>query len=93
MIDVSTDAYLARMAIAEACGFIQAPSVLYRPSILQDGDKWCCLYGDNLQEGVAGFGETPAEACAAFDKAWWSERTPAALLNARAAIAKARSHE
>ena len=27
-----------------------------------DGDQWCALYGENLQEGVAGFGRTPAEA-------------------------------
>ena len=35
-----------------------------------DGDQWCALYGENLQEGVAGFGRTPAEAMADFDQAW-----------------------
>ena len=35
-----------------------------------DGDKWCCLLGDNLQVGVAGFGDTPEAACLAFDNAW-----------------------
>jgi hypothetical protein len=30
--------------------------------ITMDGDKWCALYGENLQEGCAGFGETPIEA-------------------------------
>ena len=24
----------------------------------KDGDKWCFLYGENLQEGVCGFGDT-----------------------------------
>ena len=27
-----------------------------------DGDKWCALIGKNLQEGLAGFGGSPAEA-------------------------------
>lgn len=27
-----------------------------------DGDMWCALLGENLQEGVAGFGDTPQEA-------------------------------
>ena len=46
------------------------PSVMYRPSLSPDGDQWCALYGENLQEGVAGFGRTPAEAMADFDQAW-----------------------
>ncbi len=58
----------------------QAPSVLYRPRLMADGTKWCALYGDNLQEGVAGFGDTPAEAMHEFDKAWASQLTPAAML-------------
>jgi hypothetical protein len=58
----------------------QLPSVLYRPSLSADGTKWCALYGDDLASGVAGFGDTPAEAMAAFDAAWTSERTPAASL-------------
>lgn len=48
----------------------QRPSVLYRPAISKDGDQWCALYGDNLQDGVAGFGDTPALAMADFDKNW-----------------------
>jgi hypothetical protein len=74
MIDISTDAYIARMAIVEACAFIQAPSVLYKPAIFKDGNQWCALYGENLQEGVAGFGDTPWLACQAFNLAWGNER-------------------
>ena len=48
----------------------QRPSVLFRPKLQIDGDHWCALYGDNLVEGICGFGRSPAEACAAFDKAW-----------------------
>lgn len=46
------------------------PSVLYRPSLSIDGNKWCALYGSNLQDGVSGFGDSPDEAMFHFDKAW-----------------------
>jgi hypothetical protein len=56
------------------CNAIQeaatAPHVLLRPHIYVDGNKWCCMYGDNLMDGVAGFGDTPAEAAAEFDRNW-----------------------
>lgn len=52
------------------------PSVLYRPSIYPDGSKWCALYGDDLQSGVAGFGDTPAEAMTDFDRNWSAPRAP-----------------
>lgn len=31
-------------------------------SCFQDGNLVCCMIGDNLQEGVAGFGDTVSEA-------------------------------
>lgn len=31
-------------------------------TIEKDGNKWCALLGTDLQEGVAGFGDTPKEA-------------------------------
>ena len=46
------------------------PSVLYRPSIQRDGNQWCALYGADLHDGVAGFGDSPAEAMAEFDNEW-----------------------
>lgn len=46
------------------------PSVLYRPAVYPDGSKWCALYGRDLMEGVAGFGDTPAEAMSDFDRQW-----------------------
>lgn len=61
-------------SIAESAGIAAeahaAPSAVYRPTLKIDGDQWCALYGDNLQDGVAGFGDTPAAAMADFDKAW-----------------------
>ena len=46
------------------------PAVIWRPRIFIDGGQWCALYGDNVQDGVAGFGASPAEAMSAFDAAW-----------------------
>lgn len=46
------------------------PSVLMRPRLMKDGNKWCALYGEDLQVGLAGFGATPEEAMQDFDRAW-----------------------
>ena len=46
------------------------PFILLKPSLSIDGDMWCCLYGENLQEGVAGFGKSPDLASRDFDRAW-----------------------
>lgn len=43
-----------------------------KPSIFIDGDQWCVLYGKNLHEGVAGFGDTPHDAMLAWDRAWYT---------------------
>lgn len=44
------------------------PSVLYRPKLSVDGNRWCALLGDNLQDGVAGFGASPEAAMFDFNK-------------------------
>lgn len=44
---------------------------LLKPSIKIDGNQWCVLYGDNLQDGIAGFGSTPMLAIYDFNKAWY----------------------
>lgn len=63
------------------------PSVLYRPKVFVDGSSWCALYGENLQEGVAGFGASPAEATAAFD-AEWHRKLPSSNAGAQATAQK-----
>lgn len=63
-------AQMAQASIQFAAAQYERPSAIYRPAISIDGDKWCALYGANLQDGVAGFGDSPAEAMAEFDKAW-----------------------
>ena len=46
------------------------PFLQLRPRVFIDGNKWCALYGDNLQDGVAGFGDSPELASLDFDKQW-----------------------
>lgn len=73
LFDISHEKAMVRdqlMAVAYDMG---RPSTIYRPAISLDGNMWCALYGDNLQDGVAGFGRSPAEAMADFDKNWSSQ--------------------
>jgi hypothetical protein len=49
------------------------PSVLFRPKLSIDGNQWCALYGENLQDGCAGFGDSPEKAMMAFDVEWAKE--------------------
>ena len=35
---------------------------MLKPRLFIDGKQWCCLYGDDLQNGIAGFGDTPHKA-------------------------------
>lgn len=46
------------------------PFMMLSPKIYPDGDQWCCLLGEDLQMGVAGFGDTPELAAKDFDNTW-----------------------
>lgn len=48
------------------------PFVLMRPSLSIDGNQWCALYGENLQDGIAGFGESVEKAAADFDRNYYA---------------------
>jgi hypothetical protein len=78
--DISYAREIVQQEMCIAASQAARPSVLYRPTLSADGDRWCALLGDDLQTGVAGFGETPAAAMAAFDQAFFKERTPASRL-------------
>lgn len=43
---------------------------LLKPRIFIDGNMWCVLWGENLQDGIAGFGASPILAVYDFNKAW-----------------------
>lgn len=68
--NISHYAQMAAAAVQEAASEFTAPSVLYRPAISIDGNQWCALYGINLQDGVAGFGDSPELAMRDFNKNW-----------------------
>ena len=54
------------------------PCVLFKPRLSIDGNQWCALYGDNLQDGVAGFGNSPSDAMDDFDRNWLTKLQGAA---------------
>jgi hypothetical protein len=57
------------------------PSAIYRPRVFIDGNKWCALYGDDIQCGVAGFGDSPELAMWNFDFEWCKKLEIANELN------------
>jgi hypothetical protein len=65
-------AHRAASSVQEACTAYVQPSVIYKPALSLDGNQWCAVYGANLQDGVAGFGDSPAEAMTDFDRNWFA---------------------
>lgn len=67
-------AHEAKLRVIDMAEYVERerarPFVLLRPRMFPDGDQWCALYGDNLHDGVAGFGDTPANAAVDFDVQW-----------------------
>ena len=53
---------------------MQRPFYLLKPKLYPDGNMWCCLYGDDLQNGVCGFGDTPEKAAIDFDINWKNQK-------------------
>jgi len=71
---VVQEIYRVAAAFEQTALDMRTPSAVMRPRIFPDGNQWCALYGDDLASGVAGFGDTPADAMTAFDLAWLNER-------------------
>lgn len=71
--DISPAIASAQTAICNVELEMIRPSVLFRPKLSIDGNQWCALYGDNLQEGIAGFGNSPDQAMRSFDESWTAE--------------------
>ena len=71
MNSISHAALMVQHSIQNAAECHAEPSAIYRPKIYRDGDQWCALYGDNLQDGVSGFGDSPAQAMQHFNKCWY----------------------
>lgn len=47
--------------------------VMLKPVLRKDGNKWCVLYGDNLQEGISGWGDSPHSAIMDFNSQWYEQ--------------------
>ena len=69
-------AEMAYRSIEQVAAQYDKPSAIYRPKIYVDGKAWCALYGDDLQAGVAGFGDSPAAAMDALNVAWYRKLQP-----------------
>lgn len=50
----------------------QRPCVLFKPVLSRDGNQYCVLFGEDLMQGVAGFGDSAALAMIDFDKNWYA---------------------
>lgn len=74
-LDISHAKAMLQEQIYSVGSQMTRPSAIYRPTISIDGNQWCALYGENLQDGVAGFGDSPDLAMYAFDKAWHEKLT------------------
>jgi hypothetical protein len=72
-MNLSHYADMVHRCAQEAVSEWMRPSVTMRPKLYPDGSSWCVLYGENLQEGVCGFGASPDEAMRAFDAAWYTK--------------------
>jgi hypothetical protein len=70
---ISHAANMAREEVRIIAAEYARPSVVWKPKLYVDGNQWCALLGDNLQDGVAGFGDSPAEAMWDFDKQWFAK--------------------
>ena len=58
---------MERYFIAQTTTRRTRPDNLLNIRVFIDGDKWCALHGDDLQSGLCGFGDSPAEAILNFD--------------------------
>lgn len=74
--NLSHFAAMAAESVREAAALQSRPSVLFKPVLTLDGNKWCALYGPDLQLGVCGFGDSPDEAMLEFDHEW-TKKVPA----------------
>lgn len=76
MSDIGHGVAMAANAVAESHSEHSRPSAVMRPSLFLDGNMYCALYGEDLMDGCAGFGDTPEAAMADFDKNWVHAKAP-----------------
>lgn len=74
---VNQEIFLAAQAAIQAWDDANRPSILLKLKLYIDGDQWCALFGSDIQDGLAGFGETPNMAMLDFDKNYYSQKAMA----------------
>ena len=74
---IAHEAFCAGQAWQQAAAAQERPCVLWKPRLFRDGNQWCALLGENIQDGVVGFGDSPDAAMWAFDEAWREKLPPA----------------
>jgi hypothetical protein len=77
--DISHTVTMIRDHISAEISMVAAemarPSVLFKPKLYPDGNMWCVLLGEDIQEGLAAFGASPDEAMRNFDAAFKASNT------------------
>ena len=73
---IAHEAFCAGQAWQQAAAAHERPCILWKPRLFIDGNQWCALFGENIQEGVVGFGDSPDAAMREFDAAWYKKLTP-----------------
>lgn len=75
-MDISWAMQFIQQEFVNAAHEMMRPVVLLKPRFFIDGNLWCALYGENLQDGIAGFGKTPADAAHDFDREFngWNDK-------------------
>jgi hypothetical protein len=63
-----------------ALGKIPDPAATLSLTLVKDGNQWCVLYGPDLAVGIAGFGDTPNDAVADFNKNWAKQFAPPRMM-------------
>lgn len=58
--------------IRETAYTMQRPSMVLKPKLSMYENQWRALYGENLQEGLVGFGDSPHMAMLDFDVQYYT---------------------
>ena len=68
--------YEAASCRSEAAQLLQETTLVsqLKPIFSKDGNQWCFLYGENIQEGISGFGDTPWLAMMDFNMNFHNEK-------------------
>lgn len=74
--DISHVTQVVAQEFVAAGSEMQRPSVLFKPTITQDGNAWIAILGPDLAVGVVGVGDTPAKAMLDFDRVFYGREKP-----------------